>query len=297
MNKTRVYIELIIAVVLWGGSFIATKIALKDLHPLTLVWLRFGMGVVFLGAAAGIRRQLSRPRMVDIPYLALLGLIGITFHQWLQSTGLVTSQASTSAWIVASIPVFTAIIGWLVLHERLSGVQILGILLAAGGVLLVVSGGNFASVFQGSLGKPGDLLLLVSAPNWALFSVLSRRMLKSHPAAWTMFFVMVFGWIFTSILVILGPGLSRVAIGSSSSWATVIFLGVLCSGLAYVFYYDALEVLPASEAGVFVYLEPLVTMVVSALLLGEVIGIASVVGGAVILFGVWLVQRKRRSEK
>ena len=291
MKNTRVILKLIIAVILWGGSFIATKIALRDVSPLTLVWLRFAMGVVFLGAAARIRRQLTLPGIKDLPYLALLGFIGITFHQWLQSTGLITSQASTTAWIVASIPVFTALIGWLVLHEKLSSMQILGIVLAGLGVLLVVTGGNFSKIFQGTIGKPGDFLILISAPNWAVFSVLSRRILKIRPAAWTMFYVMLFGWLFNGVLLAFGPGLSQIGALTVQGWAAVIFLGVLCSGLAYVFFYDALEVLPASEAGVFIYLEPLVAMIISALVLGELIGPAALIGGATILFGVWLVQK------
>jgi drug/metabolite transporter (DMT)-like permease len=77
-------------------------------------------------------------------YFALLGFLGITFHQWLQSTALTTSRASTTAWIVATTPVFMALLAWLALKEKLGWLQTSGILLAALGVLLVVTDGDLA---------------------------------------------------------------------------------------------------------------------------------------------------------
>ena len=86
----------------------------------------FRAGCDYFGRRSGLRRQFSLPRPKDWPYFALLGFLGITFHQWLQSTGLVTSQATTTGWIVASMPIFIAILGWLVLKEKLNWLQALG---------------------------------------------------------------------------------------------------------------------------------------------------------------------------
>jgi drug/metabolite transporter (DMT)-like permease len=132
------------------------------------------MGVVVLGIAVAIRRQFALPNKNEWGYFALLGFLGITFHQWLQSNGLITSQASTTAWIVATTPVFMALLGWLVLKEGLGWVKVFGILLAFIGVLLVVSDGDMTSISIGKLGAPGDVLILISAVNWAVFSTLSR---------------------------------------------------------------------------------------------------------------------------
>lgn len=278
-------------VTMWGGSFIATKIAVGQVSPLTLIWLRFGIGVVILALVVLQRRQARLPAARDVGYFALLGFLGITFHQALQAYGLVTAQASTTAWIVATIPIFTALLGWLVLKEKLGWLKGLGIGLAAGGVLVVVSGGNLAGIFSGHFGAPGDLLILLSAPNWAVFSVLSRRGLGQHPPAWMMLWVMGIGWLLSNPLFFGTGGLAEVARLTPEGWLAVAFLGVICSGVAYIFWYDALAVLPATQVGAFIYLEPLVTVVVAALLLGEPITWASLVGGAVILLGIFLVQR------
>ena len=144
-NRTVALVEGLAAVAIWGVSFIATKIALREIAPVTLVWLRFAMGVAVLAVAAAHRREIAALPPRDVVVLGLLGLQGISFHQWLQSTALVTSQAATSGWIVASAPVFIAAFAWLLLRERLpdssdlrqkltgAGKAVLGILLQATG--------------------------------------------------------------------------------------------------------------------------------------------------------------------
>ena len=286
------YAKVLFSVIVWGASFIATKVALKEISPATVVWLRFGIGVLILGLAARWRGQLTLPKRKDIPYFALLGAIGITFHQWLQSTALVTAQASTTAWIVATTPIFMALLGWLVLQEKLTGLQIFGIALAALGVLLVVSKGDLASLGVGQFGTPGDFLILISALNWAVFSTLSRRGLKEHPAGQMMLYVMGFGWLFTSALFFAGPGLTDISKLNLDGGLGVAFLGIVCSGLAYIFWYDGLQAIPASQVGAFLYLEPLVAVVVASAILQEPILLASLLGGGIILLGVWLVNRK-----
>lgn len=289
-NRKLVFLEATLAVLAWGGSFVATKYALRDVSPVTVVWLRFAIGVVILGAGTLVRRQFALPGWKDLVYFALLGLIGITFHQWLQSTGLLTSHASTTAWIVATTPIFMALLGWMFLGEGLRAKQILGILLAAVGVILVVSKGDLQAVRLGNFGAPGDFLILLSAPNWAVFSALSRRGLQLHPATRMMAFVMGFGWLFTSLFFFAGPGLREISRLTLNGWLGIGFLGVFCSGLAYIFWYDALQALSVAQAGAFVYLEPFVTVVVAAFFLGEPLLAVSLLGGGAILLGVWLVQ-------
>ncbi len=292
-RNLTIYLKVSIAVTAWGASFIATKVALRDVSPITVVWLRFAMGVAVLGVAVLARRQLAwRLPPSELGYLALLGFLGVTFHQWLQSNGLVTSLATTTAWIVATTPIFMALLGRLILGERLGGLRLAGIALGTIGVLLVVTRGDLRSLAAGRIGTPGDVLILLSAPNWAVFSILSRRGLQRHPAARMLFYVMVLGWLFTTVLLLAGPGLSEVGRLSLPGWLAVGFLGVFCSGLAYIFWYDALERLPAAQVGVFLYLEPLVTVAVAAVVLAEPLLWASLLGGAVILLGVWLVQRR-----
>jgi len=293
INRRRAMFEALFAVAVWGASFVATKVALRYAISDVVVWLRFAMGVVILGMAVLAGRKFALPEKRDWPYFALLGFLGITFHQWLQSTGLVTSQATTTGWIVASIPVFMAVLGWLVLKEKMLWLQMAGILLSAFGVLLVVSRGALFLLASGKVGAVGDFLVLVSAPNWAVFSVLSRRGLKKYPATLMMFYVMTLGWLFSSILFFAQGGLSQIGSIPWDGWAAITFLGIFCSGLAYIFWYDALQALPVAQTGAFLYLEPVVTVIVAALILKERLTLVTLLGGVLILTGVWLVNRKK----
>lgn len=292
MPKTVAYLEAVFTVVVWGATFIATKIALQEVSPATIVWLRFAMGVVILGAAVLLRKQFAIPEKSEWLYFALLGFIGVTFHQWLQANGLKTAQATTTAWIVATTPVFIALLGWLMLKEKFGWLRVSGILLAAFGVLLIVSKGNLPALFSGREGTVGDLLVLISAPNWAIYTVLSRRELARHPAARMMFYVMLLGWLFTNIWIFgFGPGLSEIHNITVKGWGAILVLGIFGSGLAYIAWYDALRALPASQLGVFLNIEPLVTTLLAAVLLNEDITLLVLIGGAIIILGIYLVNR------
>jgi drug/metabolite transporter (DMT)-like permease len=278
------------AVIIWGGTFIATKVALREVSPATIVWSRFGIGVIVLGITVFARRQFALPAKSDLAYLALLGFIGVTFHQWLQATGLQTARATTTAWIVATIPVFTALLGWMVLKEKMGWVRVSGIVIAALGVLLIVSEGNLNTLFNGETGTIGDLLILISALNWAAYTILSRRELARHPAARMMFYVMLFGWLFSCIWIFgFGPGLTELPRFTALGWTSILVLGIFGSGLAYIAWYDALQEIPASQLGVFINIEPLVTTLLAVPMLNEPITLLTLLGGAIIILGVWLV--------
>jgi drug/metabolite transporter (DMT)-like permease len=135
------------------------------------------------------------------------------------------------------------------------------------------------------------VLILISSVNWSIFSALSRRGLKAYPASQMIFYVMTFGWLFTSVLFIVGGNYIELPQLSWNGWIGVAFLGVFCSGLAYIAWYDALHALPTAVTGAFLYIEPLVAMIVAFFVLDEAIIAASLFGGAIILFGVWLVNK------
>lgn len=295
MPKTKLlpYLEVLFTVIVWGATFIATKIALREVSPATIVWIRFGMGTLILGAVVFARKQFAIPERSEWLYFAMLGFLGVTFHQILQATGLQTAKATTTAWIVATTPVFIAILGWLALKERLNGVQVIGMLLAMFGVLLIVSKGNLSALFTGEEGTFGDFLILISSVNWAVYTILSRRELARHPAARMMFFVMLLGWLFVNLWIFgFGPGVGELPNLTSSGWTAILILGIFGSGLAYIAFYDALQEIPASQIGVFFNVEPLVTTVLASFMINETITAITLIGGAIVILGIWLVNRK-----
>jgi drug/metabolite transporter (DMT)-like permease len=285
------YGGLLLAVCFWGASFIATKVALRSLSPLAVVAVRFTLGTAVLATAAGVRRQLVLLPPRELGIFALLGAFGITFHQWLQSTALLTARATTSAWIVATTPVFIAVLGATVLRERFGPRQATGLLLAGAGALAVVTDGDWAAVGAGRIGGTGDWLVLASAGVWAVFSVISKPVLKRRPAGLAMLYVMGFGWLFALIVAGATHASGDLLRLPPEAWLALGFLGVFCSGISYVLWYGGLERIQASRVGTFLYLEPVVTAVVAASILGEQTTLYTWLGGAAIVAGVWLVNR------
>ena len=220
----RAFLAGTLAVIFWGASFVATKILLRDLTPATIVAVRFGMGLALLLVVVGLRREFYPIPRRELPYLALLGFIGITFHQWLQANGLKTAAATITAWVIATIPVFVALLSWLILGERLSKPQLGGILMAAGGAVVVISGGNLSALVEGGVGTVGDILIIISAINWALFTVLSKRVFHIRGGSQTqnhvegrnpireILVVMGFGWAFCLPWAVIDGGWQGLAV-------------------------------------------------------------------------------------
>jgi drug/metabolite transporter (DMT)-like permease len=186
-----------------------------------------------------------------------------------------------------------ALLGLLILKERLRWEQVLGIVLATFGVLLVVTKGKLSTLANGQFGTTGDILVLISAVNWAVFSALSRPGLQRHHATHMMFYIMTFGWLFTSILFIATPNLKPIHEIPLNGWLAISFLGIFCSGIAYIFWYDALQALPVAQTGAFLYIEPIITVIVAAVVLNERLLPATILGGITILVGVWMVNRTK----
>lgn len=294
--KISAQIKLLLAILIWGGSFIATKIAVAEVSPITVVWTRFLIGALILGFVAWRRGEMKIPSRLDRLELLGLGFLGITLHQWLQSSGLVTSEAATTAWIVSTTPIFMALLGWIFLHEKLSWQVIFGIIAATLGVLFVVSKGNFSNLLNGGFGAPGDILILISAPNWAVYSVLSQPILKRLSAIKVTLYVLFFGWLLSSIQFLVASPWEEFAQLSPRGWVSIAYLGILCSALAYIFYNDGMQALPAVQVGAFLYLEPLSATLIAALVLSEQFGWGTLLGGALILLGVWMVNQQTANQ-
>ncbi len=160
----------------------------------------------------------------------------------------------------------------------------------AGG-LLVITGGRFEAGFIGLPSTRGDLLVLASTVNWAVYTVLGRRPLARHGSLATTTYAMLLGWLMLLPVFALESGVAAYRDLSPATWVAVLFLGLGCSGLGYLFWYGALERLDASRVAAFLYLEPLVTLAAAAIVLAEPVRPATIAGGLLVLLGVVMVQR------
>ncbi|MDW8327977.1 MAG: DMT family transporter [Anaerolineales bacterium] len=280
-----------LAISLWGVSFISIKIALQDVSPVTLIVVRFAFGALLVGAAAWARGDFRRLRRRDLPALALVGLVGIALQQLLQVSGQATADAGVAAFLASTAPAFTVLLAALLLREALRPWQIAGILLATGGAITVATNGNWAGLLNGNFGAPGNLLVLASAVVWALLTILSKRAVENRPPLLVTTLMFLFGALFVAPLFVAQQGWRELASVSATGWAAIAFTTVVCTAGAYLLTTWALKHIAASRVALIQNIEPLTAVVAAALLLGETVTPAMLLGGAAILAGVYLAER------
>ncbi|WP_396133977.1 DMT family transporter [Bacillus sp. SLBN-46] len=271
----------------WGVSFVSTKAVLGKLDPYSLLVLRFGIGALFLLLLLVVLRTRMFISLKHLPHLMILGILGVFVHQVLQATALLTIDASSAGWLISFSPIFTVILSLLFLHEKINFTRVSGMVLAITGVLLVTSTRSGHS-FQLAM-NIGFFLMILSTLNWAVYSVLLRSLKLPYPPLLVTFYMSLLGLILTIPFIIRNRGWETLSLLTHTEWAHLLFLGIFVSGIAYWYWGKALEVLEASKVSMFLYLEPITTLIAAVLLLQEKILLVSVAGGIIIIIGVIIV--------
>lgn len=274
-----------IAVVFWGVSFVATKAVLAEIGPVTLIFLRFAIAAVVLMA---IVREL--PPRAEWPSLALMGFVGIFIHQLLQAHALTMTSATSTGWLIGVTPIWSALLAAVFLRERFGFWKVVGLAGGFAGALLVVTKGDFSSRVLGRPSTTGDLLILISTVNWAVYSVIGHRTIRNLGPRRATSGAMLFGGAMLAPFFVAQKGWRQVPNLTPIGWTALLFLAVCCSALGYLFWYGALERIEVSRVAALLYAEPLVTFTAAALLLGERVSAVVVIGGVLVLASVLVAQ-------
>jgi drug/metabolite transporter (DMT)-like permease len=281
---------LLVGVVIWGWTFVATKVCLAHLRPVELFGLRLLIGLPVLMALALLRRT----PMAFTPHARalLLGSLIITAHFLIQITGLQYTSATHTGWIIAVSPLVMALLASRLLGEPIGRNVAAGIAVATVGILILVSGGNVRSL--GWLRSVGDWLVLASAHTWALYTVAIRDVArKQDPIAVSVQVLLPVAAAMLAYMALCSDWSSFLRL-PARAWAALLFLGVLGTAVAHLFWQIGVARIGATRAGVFLYLEPLATTALAVPYLGEPVGAATLAGGGLVLLGVWLAQRPAR---
>jgi drug/metabolite transporter (DMT)-like permease len=284
------------AVVLWGVSFVATKAALREVSPVTLIFTRFALGVAVLFMILKLRRESLFPPRDTWPMLTMMGMVGIFVHQMIQVHGLTLTSAVRTGWLIGLTPIWSAVLAAVFLGERFGPRKVLGLFLGTVGALLVITRGELSPRVLRLPATRGDLFILASTVTWAAYTILGRDILKRLGSARATAAAMFVGWAMMFPFFVSTAGWLEYRSLSSTSVIAIVFLGVGCSGLGYWFWYAALERIEASQVAAFLYLEPLVTLMAAVALLGESVAVSTILGGVLVLVGVLTVQTAQRRE-
>jgi drug/metabolite transporter (DMT)-like permease len=280
----------LLAVLFWGVSFVATKAVVREIDPTTLVFTRAGLGTLLLLGMLAWRRERALPPRDALLSLAVMGFVGVAFHQLLQAHALTLTSAVNTGWLIGLIPLWSAVLSALFLGERFGLAKVAGLLVGFAGAVLVVTRGELRPGLLGLPATRGDLLVLASTVNWAVYTVLGHGTIRRLGPTRATAGAHLLGWIMLVPLFAARAGWHDYARLSPSGWLAVLFLGFACSGLGYLFWYGALERVEASRVAAILYLEPLVTLAAAVVLLGEPVRPTTVAGGLLVIGGVVLVQ-------
>ncbi len=283
------YVGLTIATICWASAFIAGKVVMAEMTPLVASAWRYAIAVVLLLPFAF--RGLDRIpwRRVAVP-LVLLTLGGGIIYPWCFMGSLQLTSATNSSLLIALNPVFTVLAAPFI-GERLNRHRVSGVLVALSGAVIVITHGELARLLELSLNR-GDLLALGAAVTWAAFNILSRRVLNHMSPATINTLIYSVGGL---ALVVLGWSenpLQQLLAASPAVWVGIVIMSVLASVLAGQLFLIGLRALGVGRAVVFIYLVPVLTAVLSALMLDEALTLAQLAGGSAVLVGVWLSSRE-----
>jgi drug/metabolite transporter (DMT)-like permease len=284
-----------VAAVFFGSSVVAVRVAVQEVPPLSLAVLRFGQGGLLLVLLVLATRGQLRIERRDLPLLTLLGAIFFTVFPVTFNASLRLIEASRGALVLATIPLWSALLARAARRERLVFRQVVGVLLTLAGVGLALS--EHGLDWHGGLeALLGDGLMIVTALCGAAYGVLAQRAFARYSALTVTTYAMVLG-----TLLLLPAALVEGLVGvflrlDGRTLALLVFLGVFGGALGFFLWTFALSRLTPTQVAVYVNLNPLVATVLGAALLAERLTIIFAVGLCAVLLGVLLVNWPKRLE-
>jgi drug/metabolite transporter (DMT)-like permease len=274
---------LALAGALWGVSFLFGKWALEELGPAHVTLLRFS-----LASAALLPYALLKgvwPGRRDLPLFLLVGFLTVPATFLVQFWGLSLTGATVAATIVGCGPPIVALFASLFLGERLGKTGWSAVGASTLGVALAVAGPGVSNDWR------GDALVLLSLLAVVGWVLLGKRLGDGYPAVPATAWILTFGTLTLAPVALLWEGVPRLDL-TLLGWASVLVLGLGCSAATYALWNWGVARVPASRAGVFLNLEPLVGALLGVVVLGEEWGPGTVVGGALIIGAALVVSRR-----
>ncbi|MCR5312688.1 MAG: DMT family transporter [Bacteroidaceae bacterium] len=290
MKKIYGHLGAILVVIMWGTTFISSKkLLLEGMMPADIFFYRFLMAYICLLFLS--HKQLWSKSVADELTMIGLGVMGGSLYFLTENMALIYSTTANVSIIVSSCPLLTALLlAIMYKSERMNSKQIIGSLIAFVGVILVVLNGQINL----HLNPKGDILALVSALTWTLYSILMRRIMSRYK---TVFITRkVFGYGILTIIpyfLLVEPLNTNVSVFTSPTIVSnLLFLGLVASTGGYLLWNWVMSKIGTMTATNYIYLQPLVTLTAGAVILNEKVTIMGIVGSIVLLLGTARAQKK-----
>lgn len=279
-----------VTILIWGTTFISTKVLLRTFTPIEILAIRFLTGYAALWCV--------RPRLLALKekkqewYFAAAGLCGVTLYYLLENIALTYTLASNVGVIISIAPFFTAVFSCLFLHDRRPPARFyLGFAIAIAGIFLISFGGAAGLQFN----PTGDLLAAAAAVVWAAYSTITKKISTFgcstiQTTRRTFFYGLVF---MTPALFLMDFQLRPVQFASPEVILNLLFLGLGASAFCFVTWNVAVKLLGSVKTSVYIYMVPVITAAASAAVLKEKLTPAAIGGIVLTLIGLFLSEKRK----
>jgi drug/metabolite transporter (DMT)-like permease len=278
---------------LTSGAYIAGKLAVVQFPPLALTFYRFLFALPLIFIVLYINQPDSwLPKRHEIPYMVLLGAIGIFAYHALFFSALKHTTAINSSLVAATNPILVALLSFFVLGDHISWPRALGIILSFTGALLTITDGSWRLLINMNF-NIGDILMFLAVCIWAVYSVCNCKVMiqfEISPLKLTAYCFLV-GVILSFPFYLSSKPSAYLVHTTPGGWLAVCYLAVCSSVLAYLFYNIAIRKVGAARAAIFANLVPVFTIVQSILFLRESFGWFKCLSTIMIISGVFLATR------
>ncbi|MAO13302.1 DMT family transporter [Marinobacter sp.] len=291
------YVGLVLTPLFWAGNAVVARGTVEHVPPLSMSFWRWVIALAIL-LPFGLPGMWHHRRVIHARLGSMLALatFSVAAFNSLLYYAAITTTATNIALINATIPIFVALLAWMLLGDRTRPIQALGIALAIGGILTVVARGEL-SVLTGLQAQPGDLIMVAAVFSWGLFSVLLRRQAVPLPALTFLTTQILLG-----TLVILPFYLTDVFFFAGGFELTrdtampLLYFAIFPGILAYAFWNHGVHAIGPARAAIFMYLTPVFASILAGIFLGESLGVFHLIGGLLILAGLVLATRTGRRQ-
>ncbi len=279
----------IITIFIWGTTFISTKVLLKAILPIEILFLRFTIGLIILSIVYPKRLKIKEKKQEL--YFAAAGLCGVTLYYLLENIALTYTFASNVGIIISIAPFFTGIFAHLFLEgEKLKPQFFVGFIIALTGIFLISFNGF--SVLK--LNPVGDILAVLAAVVWAAYSIITKKISTFHyNTVQTTRRIFFYGLVFMiPALFIFGFNPNIDLMMQPVNLFNILFLGLGASALCFVTWNSAVKILGAVKTSVYIYMVPVITVATSIIILREEISGIAVLGIILTLSGLFISESK-----
>ena len=292
MNKQlRGHLFAVLTICIWSSTFIVSKIILETLTPIQVLFIRYGVAVVFL---AILYPKFKRPSSLREEFVFITIAASLVGYFVFENSALQRTYASNVSLIVATIPIMTGFLSMAVYKTGFITLRnILGFLLAYGGVAVIIINGSGLEGVE----PIGDLLAFGAAIMFALYSIVMEQPRDSYHLIQRTRKVFLYGFLILGVVVLLTDSSFEAVNLNRSLAGSLLYLGIVASSLAFIMWNHAIAMLGPVRTNLYIYLVPVVTTVLSALVLDERITWLTVLGTVGILAGLYLSEHNDKDQE